>query len=180
MKTMTALGAALLAAGLTACAVQTPTVSTRPAAGSTPAAAAHHGGLARIGSTMDLAGFSASEKMAVTVVRVITRAHGSGFSDLSHGNRFYAVQFRLRDIGSAAYSDSPSNGAAVVDSKGQSYQSDFSAVSGCQSFPASENIAVGSSGLGCVVFQVPEQAKITEIQFTLDSGMASQTGQWKA
>ena len=46
------------------------------------------------------------------------------------------------------------------------------------SFPASENIAAGASGLGCIVFEVPKAAKITAVQFTLDSGMASQTGQW--
>ena len=42
----------------------------------------------------------------------------------------------------------------------------------------SENIAPGASGLGCVVFEVPQSAKITEVQFTLDSGMGPQTGQW--
>jgi hypothetical protein len=28
------------------------------------------------------------------------------------------------------------------------------------------------------VFEVPEKAKITAAQFTLDSGMGPQTGQW--
>jgi hypothetical protein len=40
------------------------------------------------------------------------------------------------------------------------------------------NIAPGASGLGCIVFEVPQSAKITEVQFTLDSGFAQQTGQW--
>jgi len=88
------------------------------------------------------------------------------------------VQFRLRDTGSAAYSDAPSNGAAVVDSAGQSYQSALDTAAACQSFPGSENIAPGSSGLGCIVFEVPESAKIVAVQFTLDSGMGPQTGQW--
>ena len=119
--------------------------------------------------------------MAVKLVKIISRARGADeFNTPDPGKRFYAAQFRLTDIGSIAYSDSPSNGAAVVDSNGQSYQADISDVFGCQSFPGTENIAVGSSGLGCIVFQVPKHAKITEIQFTLDSGMASQIGQWKA
>jgi hypothetical protein len=117
--------------------------------------------------------------MAVTVVQVFR--HPQPASDLDspqQGDRLYAVQFRLNDIGSSAYSDSPSNGAAVVDSAGQSYQSSLYNIAECQSFPGTENIAAGSSGLGCVVFEVPTTARITKVQFTLDSGMGPQTGQW--
>ncbi len=66
----------------------------------------------------------------------------------------------------------------MVDSAGQSYQSTVFDVGQCQSFPGTENIAAGQSGLGCVVFQVPVTAKITKVQFTLDSGFGPQTGQW--
>lgn len=134
---------------------------------------------ARIGSSITLSGNDSGEQMTVTVVKVISDAKpGDEFSSAPAGDRLYAVQFRLKDSGSAAYSDAPSNGAAVVDSAGQSYQSALDNAAGCQSFPASENIAAGASGLGCIVFEVPEAAKITQVQFTLDSGMGSQTGQW--
>jgi hypothetical protein len=66
----------------------------------------------------------------------------------------------------------------VIDSAGQSYQSSLDSVAECESFPGTENIAVGSSGLGCIVFEVPTTVKITLVQFTLDSGMGPQTGQW--
>jgi Domain of unknown function (DUF4352) len=162
----------------------TPSVSTKPTtsdggsaqATGAPAAPA----TAVIGSTIGLTGNLPGENMSVTVVKVVSHAAGSDeFNTPDAGNRFYAVQFRLTDTGSVAYSDAPSNGAEVVDDSGQSYQSDISTVAGCQSFPGTENIAVGSTGLGCVVFQVPKHAKITEVQFTLDSGLANQTGQWK-
>ena len=65
-----------------------------------------------------------------------------------------------------------------MDSAGQSYQASIYDVTGCESFPGTENIAAGQSGLGCVVFQVPVAAKITKVQFTLDSGLGPQTGQW--
>jgi hypothetical protein len=136
--------------------------------------------VAKIGSTLDLTGNSSGEKMAVTPVKVINRAHGGSFFTPDHGKRFYAVQFRLKNIGSATYNDSPSNGAQVVDSAGQSYQSDLSDVHNCQSFPGSETIAPGDTGLGCIVWQVPKHAHIAKIQFALDSGFASDTGQWKA
>jgi uncharacterized protein DUF4352 len=133
---------------------------------------------AKIGSTLTLAGNSAGEKMAVTVVRVLRDAQpASQFDSPDSGDRLYAVQFRLTDAGSIAYSDSPSNGAVVVDSAGQSYQSALNDAAGCESFPGTENIATGGSGLGCIVFEVPAKAKITEVQFTLDSGMGPQTGQ---
>jgi hypothetical protein len=134
---------------------------------------------AGIGSAITLSGNDSGEQMSVTVTKVITDAQpGDEFSSAPAGDRLYAVQFRLGDTGSAAYSDSPSNSAAVVDSAGQSYQSALDNAVGCVSFPGLENIAPGASGLGCIVFEVPQSAKITEAQFTLDSGFASQTGQW--
>jgi hypothetical protein len=135
--------------------------------------------VAKIGSTLDLTGESSGEKMAVTPVKVINHAHGADmFSTPDHGKRFYAVKFKLQNIGSAVYNDSPGNGAQVVDSTGQSYDSDFNDVHGCQSFPGSEKIAPGDTGVGCIVWQVPKRAHIAKIQFALDSGFADDTGQW--
>lgn len=145
----------------------------------TPSASRTASSAARVGSVITLTGNSAGEKMDVSVVRVISHGQPTDqYSTPDPGKRFYAVQFRLANTGSAAYSDSPSNGAAVVDSAGQSYQSTLFDVADCQSFPGTENIAAGQSGLGCVVFQVPVAAKITKVQFTLDSGFGPQTGQW--
>jgi hypothetical protein len=150
--------------------------TTGTAAGTTGGAAPKTAG---IGSAITLAGDGSGEQMSVTVTKVIaSAAENDGLGLAPAGDRLYAVQFRLRDTGSAAYSDAPSNGAAVVDSAGQSYQSGEETVTGCQSFGGTENIAPGSSGLGCVVFEVPEAARIVSVQFTLDSGMGPQTGQW--
>jgi hypothetical protein len=160
--------------GQTAAAAATSSPSASPSA-----SASASGGTARIGSAITLTGNSSGEQMAVTVVQVFRHAQpATEFDDPSSGDRLYAVQFRLTDTGSAAYSDAPSNGAVVVDAKGQSYQPSFSDAAECQSFPGTENIAPGASGLGCIVFEVPQTAVITEVQFTLDSGMGPQTGQW--
>jgi hypothetical protein len=146
---------------------------------STPAASKTASSTARVGSVITLTGNSSGEKMAVAVTKIISHAQpASDFDAPPSGKRLYAVQFRLDDTGSAAYSDSPSNGAAVVDTAGQSYQSAIDNAAGCESFPGTENIAAGDKGLGCIVFEVPVTAKITKVQFTLDSGLGPQTGQW--
>ena len=157
----------------------TITTGQAGATSSGTASAKASGAPAQVGSAITLTGNNTGEQVAVTVVQVVTDAQpATDLDDPPSGDRLYAVQFRLHDTGSAAYSDSPSNGAAVVDSAGQSYQSGIEDAAGCQAFPGTENIAPGSSGLGCVVFEVPVSAKITQVQFTLDSGFGPQTGQW--
>lgn len=172
------LGAFPVAVMVAACA-PSATVSTNPAAPAS-AHAAKAAGKAHVGSTLDLSGDSSGEKMAVRVMKIIQDARGTQLTTAGHGKRLVAVQFRLTDIGKAAYSDAPDNSAVLIDSQGQNYQSDIGTVAGCNSFGGTVNIAPGASGLGCVVFAVPEHAKITDIQFTLDSGMASDAGQWEA
>jgi hypothetical protein len=162
----------------------TPTTGTSATGtapeGANPAAAARPK-KAGIGSAITLAGNDSGEQVSATLVKVIGSASpdSSGLDDAPSGDRYYAAQFRIADTGSAAYSDSPVNGAQVVDSAGQSYDASlFDTVNDCVSFPAKENIAPGSSGTGCIVFEVPESAKIVSVQFTLDSGFGPQTGQW--
>ncbi|MGH3278751.1 MAG: DUF4352 domain-containing protein [Trebonia sp.] len=141
-----------------------------------PASAAKR---ATIGTTITLAGYDSGERMGVTVTKVIGNASPTDeFNAPPGGDRLYAVQFRLSDNGSAAYSDAPDISATVIDSSGQSYQAGLETVANCQGFGGTENIAPGSSGLGCVTFKVPTAAKIVAVQFTLDSGMGPDTGQW--
>jgi hypothetical protein len=86
---------------------------------------------------------------------------------------FYAVQFRITNIGSGAYPTWPSN-AQIVDSKGRSYEIG-TGVPSCQSF-SEQTIAPGSSALGCFAREIPKHATIARVRFTLYPG---DTGQWK-
>jgi hypothetical protein len=135
---------------------------------------------ARLGSPVTLLGIEGDEQMSVTATKVITNAQAANqFFTAGAGDRLYAVQFRLSDTGSTAYSDAPTNGAVVRDAAGQSYSASLvDEAVGCASFAVPENVAAGSSGLGCIVFEVPKATKITQVQFTLDSGMGPETGQW--
>jgi hypothetical protein len=156
-------------------------VTERPQVNVTPFSAPSKSVTAQIGSAIVLAGNSAGEKVAVTAVKVFTHARPSAdFGTVPTGDRLYAVQFRLDNTGTASYLDAPSNGAMVVDSAGQSHQASLlNTVADCSSFPAADHIATGDSGLGCIVFDVPVNARITMVKFTLDSGFGPQAGQWQ-
>ncbi len=179
---------ALVLGSATACSLpSTPTVTSvksTSAGGSGSSTGKSTGGKAKakaaqVGDTISLKGME-GESADVTVVKLVADPQGADqYTTPDSGKRFYAVQFRIKDTGSAGYSDSPSNGAAVVDSQGQVYQADgVDDTTAGSSFPAALNIADGDSALGFITFQVPTGAKIVKIQFGLDSGMADQTGQW--
>jgi hypothetical protein len=125
-------------------------------------------------------GTGSGEQLSVAVVRVIATAEPTDeFSGASVGRRLFAVQFRLTNTGRAAYAGAPADSAAVVDSAGQSYSARLAGNAiGCPAFSSPENIPSGSSGVGCVTFEVPATTKITQIQFTLDAGLGPDTGQW--
>jgi hypothetical protein len=166
--TVTMIGRLTVTTGRT---VGTPT-SVAPAAATPP-----H--LAATGSVLVLAGHRAGEKMTISLVKVFRHPRPETSSDAPQkGYRLYAVQFRLDNTGSVAYLGSPPNSAMLVDSVGHSYQSSLDHVTGCRSLPGTENIAVGRSVLGCIVFQVPAKARIAKVWFTVASGVGAQSGQW--
>ncbi|MDJ0346983.1 DUF4352 domain-containing protein [Streptomyces sp. PH10-H1] len=115
--------------------------------------------------------------MAVTVTRVVDPAGAEVFTP-DAGKRFVAVQFRLRDTGTAVYSDAPSNGAQVIDTQGQAFNSTIADTNAGPSFPGIVRLTSGSSALGFITFEVPKGSVIAKVQFTLNSGFADNTGQW--
>ena len=134
---------------------------------------------AGVGDTIDLAGMDDGEKIAATVVRVVDPARPkSDIDQPESGQRLVGVQLKLVNVGSTVYSDSPDNGAVLVDRSGQSFNSDLASTSAGASFPGSVDISPGSTRLGYVVFAVAKSSAIDTFQFTLDSGFAEQTGEW--
>lgn len=175
--------AGLITAGCSAHAVDTsPAATTSASAGTSHAAAKASASPAEagVGDTHTLTGNDSGEQVKVTLVKVIPTAQGADeFTTPDSGKRFYAAQFKLVNTGSKAYSDTPSNGSTVSDTSGQSYDSALGDdVSGCQAFASQTNLASGGTALGCVIYEVPKSAKIRQVQFTLDSGFADDTGQW--
>jgi hypothetical protein len=188
------LGAAL---ALGACAAPTvsssptPTPATSAAAPSTPAPSGRAGtgspsagpvpsAVAGVGDTIELSGLKAGERMAVTLVQVVDPAQpASEFDSPPAGSRLISAQVRLRNTGTGPYQDSPANSATLVDTVGQAFRTTISGTAEGPAFPGSVTVAPGDTGLGFVTFAVPAASVAGKFQFALDSGLATEVGQWR-
>lgn len=170
---------AMLAFALTAC---TPTEVTSSPDGKDTKAAGQpksNAAAAKVGDTISLKSNQSGLKIAVTVVKISSSARGKDeFNQPQPGQRFVAVQIALKNIGSVAYDDSPSNGAKLIDAEDQQYDAGLEEVALGQSIGSSVKLAPGSTRKGYLVFSVPKKAKIAKFQFTLDSGFGPQSGEW--
>lgn len=136
--------------------------------------------VAKVGDTLTLKGMEDGSRLDVTVVKVADPAKSADeFMEPESGKRFVGVQFKLVNTGKAVYNDSPSNGARIADSEGQQFDSTIADITAGPSMSSSLTLKPGAKGLGWIVFEVPEASKIDTVQFTMDSGFADQTGEWK-
>lgn len=163
----------------------TTTASAASTSSSAPATAAHSSAAAaaapaRIGGSIGLTGMSGDEKLTVTLVKVADPATSSDqYVQPDSGKRWVAVQIRITNTATTAYSDSPTNGATLVDAQGQRYNSTFGDTTLGQGMDGDVKLAPGASALGVIVYEVPKGQKAATFQFSLDSGFADQTGQWQ-
>jgi hypothetical protein len=188
MRTRVLAIAAVAASGLLLAGCKTTsTVSTTAAntggakasAAAAPATTAAASKPAGLGDAIDLTDAS-GDKIAVTVVKIDSKAEATdGFSTPPAGDAYYAAQIQIKNVGSSAYSDSPSNCLVVKDGKGQAFQPDL--VQSASSGPlmaTTVNLAAGDTALGWVVFDVATGDTVTNVEFTVDSGMGSDSGEW--
>jgi hypothetical protein len=119
------------------------------------------------------------QALAVTVDAVMNPLPVGQFDQADSGDRYVGVQITLRNVGTVAYSDSPSNGATLLGSDDEQAESEIVEGGPCgNDFSASVHIAVGDLQRGCLPFELPDGKAAGSFQFTLDSGFAGQTGQW--
>jgi hypothetical protein len=135
-------------------------------------------GLAGIGDTIVLHGYEEGEELTVTVKRLINPAKSEQYFGPSRGNKFVAVDVVLKNTGSAAYNDSPSNGAELIDTNDEGYTSSIYDTPSCHPIGSSVKIASGSKRAGCLVFEVKKKSEPAVFQFTMASGFADETGEW--
>ncbi|WP_326646569.1 DUF4352 domain-containing protein [Streptosporangium sp. NBC_01755] len=145
---------------------EAPTQETKPSA-------------AAVGGTITLKGIESELQVAVTLEKVVENATPKNdFLKPKEGNRLYAVELILNNTGSAAYSDSPSNGAHLIDAEGQQYRSTFGDVQEGVAFSGSVTMSADDSRKGIIVFEIPKSTKISKFQFALNSGFADHKGEW--
>ncbi|UBU09962.1 DUF4352 domain-containing protein [Nonomuraea gerenzanensis] len=132
------------------------------------------------GGTITLKGMEAGSKVAVTLDEVYSEAQPTQDSiQPKPGNRFMAVQLTLTNKGRVGYKDAPMNGAVVIDSERQQYPFSTAYVEQGQQFHWATSIDPSDSRKGLIVFEVPDGAEMVALQFTLNSGYAEQSGEWK-
>ncbi|WP_432137637.1 DUF4352 domain-containing protein [Streptomyces sp. bgisy154] len=152
------------------------TESSEPATAADPSPAPD---VAKVGDTIALTGMEGG-KLDVTAVKFVDPAKpGDDFTEPGSGKRFVGVQFQLVNTGTTAYSDSPINGAQIADEQGQQFQPIFADISAGPSMASEVRLKPGAKALGWITFEVPQDVKLSTVQFAMDSGFADQTGEWK-
>jgi len=185
--TITALSAVMLLA-LTGClgeaAVDTSpkAAASKAAKGDAPAKSktTKKEKVAKVGDTLSVTGFQDGEQLDVTLKKwadPVQAAHE--FDAPAQGKRWAAGQFEIVNTGSRVYDDSPTNGVQVADSEGQRFDTWFAEISAGPQMASAVKLPKGEKALGWIVFEVPKNSKLTSVQFTMNSGMANEAGQWK-
>ncbi|MFH8369680.1 DUF4352 domain-containing protein [Streptomyces sp. NPDC018031] len=136
--------------------------------------------VAAIGDTITLKGQEDGEQLDVTVKKWLDPAKGADeFNTPAEGKRWVAAQIQLTNTGSAVQDDTPSNGVQVADADGQRFDATYGDIAAGPQMPSGLKLPKGDKALGWIVIEVPESSEITTLQYTMNSGFAEQTGQWK-
>jgi hypothetical protein len=153
------------------------TASTSSSGSSSKSNSSSSNPTAHVGSTIDVGG---SKGLAVTLNQVIDPASGADqYTTPNAGNRFIAVDVKIVNNGTAAFSDDANNDVTLIGTDNQSYTADFDNVSECTNFNSGQyTLAPGESTTGCVVFQVPDAINTAKVQFQTQSGLSQSTGEW--
>jgi hypothetical protein len=132
---------------------------------------------AHVGSTVNIGG---SKGLGVTLTQVIDPASGADqYTTADAGKRFVAVDLKITNNGTAAFSDDANSDVTLIGTDNQSYTADFDSVSECTNFNSGQfTLSPGESSTGCVVFQVPNGVNTAKVQFQTESGFSGSTGEW--
>ena len=118
-------------------------------------------------------------RIAVKVKNIVANAAGRGaFENPRKGERFAAVRFVFKNVGTTAYQDSPTFGAKLLDTAGHGYDPTVATVSAGPAFGRVVNLPHGRVRSGFIVFAIPRTARIACVQYALNAGYAPEVGEW--
>jgi hypothetical protein len=145
-----------------------------PAAGRQAAAPA-----GQIGGTFRLAGLTSAEALEVMASKTLADPAPAGrAAGPATGMRYFAVTLRLAASTMSGFTLSPWQDASVRAAGHGTYQARRAKVRGCHAFAALVTLAPGREKSGCVVFQVPAGATVTQVQFSLEPGRSGYQARW--
>lgn len=153
----------------------TPVAHTKTADNPTPPAHPRRAALGDALTIDDADGVT----LSVTPDQVLDPLPVGSYDEPDPGQRYVGIAVTLRNTGSLPYSDSPSNGATLLSSDGEQATDEIVSGGPCgNGFGSSVKLAPGDVQRGCLSFEMPAGQAPSTFQFTLDSGMADQTGEW--
>lgn len=134
--------------------------------------------VAHVGSAISLTD-DKGNKANITLAQVIDPAQGADqFTTPDNGKRFVGLKFVIAAT-SGTVSDDANSDATIIGSDGQTYQADFSGITGCTNFDSGTfTVAAGTSSTGCVVFQVPTGVTVSKVRFDINGGFGSTVAEW--
>ena len=153
--------------------------ASAPASSTTSSSTSSSPAPAGVGSTVAVAGENSGEKLAFTLKKVIPNAEAGEFDTPSAGHYYVAAEWRVKNVGSSVFNDSMDNDLELIGANGEQYDTTIVSDSNvCQ--PLSQvKLAPGDFRVGCTYFEVPRRTKhLSELQFTPDSGFATDTAQF--
>jgi hypothetical protein len=148
--------------------------SVTPFPSGTGASARHLEPPGRIGSSFELKDGS-GYLYQVTLTKVIDPAKGENqFTVPDAGQRFVGLIFRVKALTGSPRDEDANNDAVIVASNGQKYSADFDGIAGYANFDhGAIRVSTGQTVTGSVTFQLPEEVKVSSVQWTALSGFGS-------
>jgi hypothetical protein len=101
--------------------------------------------------------------MSVTLTAVIDPARATPYESVTNGSRLVAVKFTITGV-SGTFSSDANIDASVIGNDAQTYSVSFNGVQGCTNFNGgSYSVTPGHTSIGCVVFEVPNSVKLSQV-----------------
>lgn len=171
------------AALLTGCGSNAQTARNPQPPDTTPAAVRMHrvavGDVVTLTGTDD-AGRRDRLRLKVKVGRVLQTVRGRDVYDTPRkGERFAAVRFVVKNVGTSPYVDSPTYGAQAVDDDGATYDPTVARVTAGPGFARVVRLGRGQVRAGYIVFAVPRRARIVGVRYALNAGQAPDHAEWR-
>ncbi|MDJ0379933.1 hypothetical protein [Streptomyces sp. G-G2] len=131
------------------------------------------------GETISLRGNLPGELLDVTLTDLTDPAAPLGAGSAADpADRLVAVGFRLRNTGTATYTDAPRGGSYLLGLDGTRYRGVAVPTTAGDPFPDPLPLPPGASAEGSVTFELPQDARLSAVQFAWNSGSADDIGQW--